>query len=656
MAEVILICLLEVFIWNDTKLNLKFFGEKNKMRKFISLLAVLSLAVSAFTQTAIAADYGDGIEDGEVFLSLTKTAEPLRDLTTNLTVITEEEIKEKSAKNLGEIIEGELGISYKNNGPLGQTQSVFMRGASSAQTLVLIDGRRVNDVALGTADFTAIPANMIERVEIIRGSGAAVYGTGAFGGVINVITKKATPLTPNVNPYFSYGTFNTINAGITGAYANDVVSILIAPSMLSSDGYRKNSFYDSKNIFGKIGINLTENSEIVLSGQAYNADIGNPGSLSYPSETAKQFEDNNYLKLDYNTKIEDFKIQVSGYNANYTRKAGDMFDAWGAYFDKYNTVNTGVKGSVNYRDSITLGVEWDKSEFKQKNLITEIEDVNKNRETLSGYIQAFLTFDSVEKLTIIPTLRGDKSNDFGEIVTPAVSAIYKLNDNMKISGNASKVWNAPTFNQLYYPANSWGYEGNPNLKPEKGFSYDLGFEYTGTKAAFAITGFYIDSHDLINWEFDPNTYRTTPVNIDKAKQYGCEIGFSYDMSKEISYKINYTYTRAENVETKQTLTYVPMHKFNYVLTLKPTSLEGLKLTFDAGYTATTAYQVKSASNPENLYLEDYLLLNIRADYQIMKYVSLWAKIDNLTNNETYQLSYDYPMTGVTGTAGIDIKF
>ena len=636
--------------------NKFFYGEKNKMRKFISLLAVLSLAVSAFTQTVIAAGYEEDENEEVLFLSLTKTAEPLRDLTTNLTVITEEEIKEKSAKNLGEIIEGELGISYKNNGPLGQTQSVFMRGASSAQTLVLIDGRRVNDVALGTADFTAIPANMIERVEIIRGSGAAVYGTGAFGGVINVITKKATPLTPNVNPYFSYGTFNTINAGITGAYANDVVSILIAPSMLSSDGYRKNSFYYSKNIFGKIGINLTENSEIVLSGQAYNADIGNPGSLSYPSETAKQFEDNNYLKLDYNTKIEDFKIQVSGYNANYTRKAGDMFDAWGAYFDKYNTVNTGVKGSVNYRDSITLGVEWDKSEFKQKNLITEIEDVNKNRETLSGYIQAFLTFDSVEKLTIIPTLRGDKSNDFGEIVTPAVSAIYKLNDNMKISGNASKVWNAPTFNQLYYPANSWGYEGNPNLKPEKGFSYDLGFEYTGTKAAFAITGFYIDSQDLINWEFDPNTYRTTPVNIDKAKQYGCEIGFSYDMSKEISYKINYTYTRAENVETKQTLTYVPMHKFNYVLTLKPTSLEGLKLTFDAGYTATTAYQVKSASNPENLYLEDYLLLNIRADYQIMKYVSLWAKIDNLTNNETYQLSYDYPMTGVTGTAGIDIKF
>ena len=247
------------------------------MRKFISLLAVLSLAVSAFTQTAIAADYNEGVEDGEVFLSLTKTAEPLSDLTTNLTVITEEEIKEKSANTLGDILEGELGISYKSTGTLGQSQSVFMRGAKSTQTLVLVDGRRVNSISTGDADFTAIPASMIEKVEIIRGSGAALYGTGAFGGVINVITKKATPFTPNVNPYFSYGTFNTINAGITGAYANDVVSILVAPSMLSSDGYRPNSFYDSKNIFGKIGVNLTENSEIVLSGQAYNADIGNPG-------------------------------------------------------------------------------------------------------------------------------------------------------------------------------------------------------------------------------------------------------------------------------------------------------------------------------------------------------------------------------------------
>lgn len=604
------------------------------MRKIVSLLAVLSLAVSVFTQNVVAAENNETNEDGEeLFLSLTKTAEPLSDLTTNLTIITQEEIQEKNAKTLGDVIEGELGISYKNNGPLGQTQSVFMRGATSAQTLVLIDGRNVNEIALATADFTAIPANMIERVEIIRGSGAALYGTGAFGGVINVITKKATPLTPNVNPYFSYGTFNTINAGITGAYANDVVSILIAPSMLSSDGYRENSFYNSKNIFGKIGVNLTEDSEIVLSGQAYNADIGNPGPKSKPTPEAKQFEDNNYLRLDYNTTIEDFKINVFGYNSNSMRKASGVGD-YGPWSGSYNTANTGVKGNVTYKEMLTLGLEWNKTEFKQRDEIANVEEINKFRESAAAYLQAILTFGD---LTLIPVVRGDLNNDYEDVFTPALSIVYKLTDEIKLSGNVSKVFRAPSFNDLYFPCMC-----NPDLKPEKGWSYDLGVEYTQGKFTGMVTGFYIDSEDLIAYD----TY-WVPQNIDKAKQYGYEVGLKYDMCKEISHKINYTYTRAEDTNTHTDLIYKPMHNLNYVLTVSP--VKGLKISADVSYVTTTLCETGN-------YLDDYCIVNARADYQIMKYVSLWVKGNNLTNNDTYQLSYDYPMPGITGTAGIDVKF
>lgn len=632
------------------------------MRKFISLLAVLSLAVSVFTQNIVAAENNETNEDGEeLFLSLTKTAEPLSDLTTNLTVITEEEIKEKSANTLGDIIEGELGIAYKSNGPLGQQQSVFMRGASSAQTLVLIDGRRVNSISTGDADFTAIPASMIERVEIIRGSGSALYGTGAFGGVINVITKKATPLTPNVNPYFSYGTFNTINAGITGAYANDVVSILVAPSMTSSDGYRPVSFYNSKNIFGKIGVNLTEDSEIVLSGQAYNADIGNPGQIG--SYQSKQFEDNNYLKLDYNAKFEDFKVQVSGYNANYNSEAFDLnATGWNKYNNNYNTVNTGVKGSVSYNDFLTLGLEWDKTEFKLKNLDTNIETVNKNRETTAAYLQAIF---NIGNLTLIPVIREDISNDYEDVFTPALSAVYKLTDEIKISGNASKVFRAPSFNDLYWPGSE-----NPNLKPEKGWSYDLGAEYSNGKFAAIATGFYIESEDLISWApVDPTNPdgAWVPSNVDKSRQYGYEIGLKYDMCNEISHKVNYTYTRAENQETHQNLTYRPLHNLNYAITVKP--MKGLKISADVSYVTSTMYAVKTAESSyeyegetytipgtPDLYLDDYCIVNARVDYQIMKYVSLWVKGNNLTNNDKYQLSYGYPMPGITGTAGIDVRF
>lgn len=617
------------------------------MKKLISLSVTLFLTAIVLTQNVAAANFEENENEEIVFLSLTKNAEPLSDLTTNLTVITEEEIKEKNAKNLGEIVDGEAGISYKSYGPLGQTQSIYMRGSAAGHVLVLVDGRAVNDIGTGGgADFTSIPANIIERVEIIRGSGAALYGTGAFGGVINVITKKATPLTPNVNPYFSYGTFNTINTGITGAYANDVISILIAPSMLSSDGYRKNSFYDSKNIFSKIGVNLTENSEIVLSGQAYNADLGNPGSLTYASETAKQFEDNNYLKLDYNTKIEDFKVQVSGYNANYTRKAGDVTgDPYMDYLNKYNTINTGVKGNVTYKEMLTLGLEWDKTEFKQKDLLSDTEKINRSRENAAAYLQAILKFGD---LTLIPVVRGDKNTDYEDVFTPALSAVYKLTDEIKVSGNVSKVWNAPTFGQIYGD-DTW-YAPAPDLKPEKGISSDLGVEYSNEKVGISLTGFYITSEDLIQNKLAGLVYQAQ--NVDKARQYGYEVEATYYMNyqnipKGIKHKLNYTYLRAEDTKTHKDLIYKPMHTFNYILSVSP--VKQFKFTVDVSYVTSTLCETRD-------YLKDYCLVGARADYQINKYVSLWVKGDNLTNDEKYQLSYGYPMPGITGTAGIDVRF
>lgn len=604
--------------------KLVFKGEKNKMRKFISLLAVLSLAVSAFAQTVIAADYDEDENEGEVFLSLTKTAEPLKNLTTNLTVITEEEIKEKNAHNLADILIGETDVFVKSYGALGQSKSVFMRGSRSGQVLVLIDGRPVSSVDTTGVDFDSIPASMIEKIEIIRGSGAAIYGTGAFGGVINVITKKATPLTPNVNPYFSYGTFNTINAGITGAYANDVVSILVAPSLLSSDGYRPNSFYDSKNIFGKVAVSIGDNSEFIVSGQAYNADIGNPGSIFSPSLTDKMLQDRSYLKADYLLDLEKIKFQLSGWESNSSRQS----NSWGTWYHYYNE-DTGIKATVSYDDIILAGIDYSNFIYENKGSYKEV------RAKTAGYVQGFI---NVGELTLIPALRYEMISDNDEdIFTPALSAIYKLTDEIKFSGNISKVWNEPNFDQLYFP-----YMSNPDLKPEEGVSSDIGVEYSKNNFSAAVTGFYITTKNLImNDEF------WIPQNIANTKQYGVEFVTRYDMCKEVSHKLNYTYLRAEDIDLNKDLMYSPMHSLNYSITVKPIS--PLKISADVSYNATILDEYGN-------YMDDYCIVDARVDYQVMKYVSLWVKGNNLTNNDKYQLSAGYPMLGITGTAGIDVRF
>ena len=135
------------------------------------------------------------------------------------------------------------------------------------------------------------------------------------------------------------------------------------------------------------------------------------------------------------------------------------------------------------------------------------------------------------------------------------------------------------------------------------------------------------------------------------------------MCKEVSHKLNYTYTRAEDTNTHQTLTYKPLHNLNYAITVKP--VKALKISADVSYVAKTYVNESIVGydamwNPVVLahadYLDDYCIVNARADYQINKYVSLWVKGNNLTNNDTYQLSFGYPMPGITGTAGIDVRF
>ncbi|MDD5021602.1 MAG: TonB-dependent receptor [Endomicrobiaceae bacterium] len=605
------------------------------MKKIILLAITMALCTQVF-----ASGQNDTENKEEVFLSLTKFAEPLKDLGTNLTVITRKNIEEKNAKTLGDVLEDELGISYKSYGPLGQTVSISMRGATAGQTLVLIDGRRVNEIGTGGgADFNSIPASMIEKVEIIRGSGSAMYGTGAFGGVINVITKKADILTPNINPYFSYGTFNTINAGITGAYANETVSMLVAPSVLSSDGYRTNSFYNSKNIFGNFAVKPTENSEIAFSGQFYDADFGNPGPVAWASNTAKQFEKNNYSKLDYNTKYQDFDIKISGYDSQNKREAYDFVNY---YANTYYTDTIGIKSLFSYKEFIFAGMEWEKTAYKQLDDMYGMEQINRSRENSAFYMQSIL---NIEKLTLIPVIRSDMNTDYSDVATPALSAIFKINDFIKLSGNISKVWNAPTFGQIYGD-NTW-YIANHDLKPEKGTSSDIGIEYASKDFSAMLTCFYIDTNNLIqNILVDPVMYQYQAQNIGQTKQYGYEVELGYNMFKILNHKLNYTYLRASDTNTNKDLTYKPMHKVNYALTILP--VKQVKINADVSYTATTLDEYRN-------YFKDYCTVNLRVDYHITKNISIWAKCDNITN-ETYQLSLDYPMPGVTGYSGIDIKF
>ncbi|MDR3112012.1 MAG: TonB-dependent receptor [Elusimicrobiota bacterium] len=597
----------------------------------VSLCVALLFAVNAVLTSIVFA------KEHEVFLSLTKSEVDIENLPTNVTIITKEEIEEKHIKNLAELLENEVGLFYKTNGNVGGTPTVFVRGvAGAARTLLLIDGRKVNSADSGSANFTSMPASMIERVEIIRGSGSSVYGTGSFGGVINVITKTAKEHTQtNVGTFF--GSDGTFKPYAVLPYYSDKINVLFAGSVYQTDGYRKNSQYKDSNILFNGSVNITENSSLSLSANSYDADFSYPGSTIY-NDFGRQRDHNEYIKADYKLNLTNAEIRTSVYNS---KNVGFNDSSWGGA--KSTNKVLGVQGEIFWND-ILFGIECYQDSYKNENTgISGVVDgtptIDKKRETIATYAQ--YVFSPIALLRFIPSVRYDNNSAYGNVFTPSISVIANLTENFKISANSGKVWRAPTFADLYYPGFA-----NSDLKPEEGISSDLGFEFTKSNIKTAVTGFFIDSSNLIILD---NTW--TPQNIGKAQQCGVEFSLGFIMTSWLTHETNYTYLESKNKSTNyygKSIYYSPKNTVNYSLILKPYKT----VSFSAILNYRDKYYTDEANTKE---IKDIITVDTSLNYNAAKGINVWLKVSNITN-EKYEIVDGYPMPRAALQIGIDAKF
>lgn len=616
-----------------------------KMKKAVLTAVVLCLAANIiFAQ--------------EVFLSMTKYADDLEKLPTNVTVISQEKIQESHASDIGELLESEAGITGFQNGTKGDMQAVFIRGAAnSARTLVLIDGRKINNASSGGADtLAAIPLSMVERIEIIRGAGAALYGAGAFGGVINIITKKSTPLSPLAEIGLSGGERNTLNPSGNIGLNFGPASLFLGYAHYQTDGYRyapdpanpagqKHSDYTDDNFLFNGSVNLGENQTLSLSANKYNADFQYPGSLIF-GDLGKRKDDAYYLKADYEIKIlEDMNLKVSAYQSD---NKTDNFDE-SAYSNGNHDISknevAGAQLNLIWRD-LTVGGEYGKENwtgdvYDYDAFPAERIKMKKDRDNTAAFVQYNFVMG---QLRLLPTLRYDNNSVYGDFISPALSAIVNTEQNIKFSINISRVWRAPTFNDLYYPNNS-----NPDLKPEDGVSTDIGIEWANSKIKIAGTFFHIESDNLIVSEADI-FYHYIPYNISKARQMGFEFEAGYMMFSFLSHRFNYTYLEAQDISgakqsERKDLPYSPKNSVNYTLNVKPIS--------DLSISAVLHYRDVYLSGSK--WMKENITLDLLSNYKVNKNFAVWLKVINAGDLE-YQVSNGYPMPRRTVYAGIDVKF
>ena len=248
------------------------------MKHSISIFSSLTLFV-LFPFCLLAQEKEVTLE--EVVVTATRDVQEIRKIPANVTVITREGIEQSNAQNVVDLLRNEVDIEVQDYYGNGKSASVDIRGFGETgplNTLVLVDGRRVNEIDLSGVDWSQIPLDQIERVEIVRGSGSVLYGDNAAGGVINIITRK--PEKPiSVQAEGVGGSYGYYKGGTSVAGKWGPLSAILSASYQNTDGYRENGFLRAKDIGGKFIYDLNENLSFNLSGSFHQDDTGLPGGF-----------------------------------------------------------------------------------------------------------------------------------------------------------------------------------------------------------------------------------------------------------------------------------------------------------------------------------------------------------------------------------------
>ena len=529
---------------------------------FSIILFILSLSIPF----SLVAQEKEVILD-EVVVTATRDAEEIRKIPANVTVITREGIEQSNSKNVVDLLKDQVDLVVRDYYGNGKTAAVDIRGFGETATLnvlVLVDGRRVNDIDLSGVDWTQISLDQVERIEIVRGSGTVLYGDNASGGVINIITKR--PEKPfSAHAEGAAGSYGYYKGGASAGGKWGPLSALFSGSYQDTDGYRENGFLKAKDVGGKIIFDLNEDISFNLSGSFHQDDSGLPGGLPKaiyevdrratlaPNDKAKT--DDGYLALGTKAKFGDWgRFEM---NLSYrTREVTDLFRSY-AFEDKRNLSTWGVtpryileKPLWIIPNKLICGLDFyysDSNVFsesafgsnrvevtKQSTGLYLLDEVSllKNLIFSLGFREEWATYDLFQD---VPRVK-DKNQES----EPAwnVSLDYLFDKKSSVYLSAKRTFRFPVTDELiqFFPT----FRVNPNIKPQTGYNYEAGVRHAFTDQIEAnLTLFWIETHDEIF--FNPLTFANE--NFPKTRRQGIEVGGKARPFQWLSLWANYSYIK-----------------------------------------------------------------------------------------------------------------
>jgi vitamin B12 transporter len=594
--------------------------------KKIKQAVAAALAMTTLSTAAHAID--------EVVVTASRTPENVDDVLAATTVITRDELSRSLTADVGEMIRMHAGIELGRNGGIGQPTSIFIRGANSSHTLVLMDGIRMNPGTFGTASLQNIPPDTIERIEIVKGPRSTLYGSDAIGGVINIITRKPTESGLDADARAAYGSFDTRQLSGSIDASGDVGSIGANVASIESDGFptrkasRTDSPYENLTVGARAG---TEVGGVKLAARFYQTE-GTSDYLSSPTLPLSQ---------DFLDRVTSVQASTSFGNAWETRLVVSRFDN----SIEQNEPLVFIPGEMDYLNTQRVSVDWQNDfALTDNNHLTagamyQDEDANslsfgtlflRNTKVKNVYVQDRW---SNESHALLLAVGYTDYSTFGSNTTWNAEYGYKITDGLRVVAAVGTAYRAPNATDLY------GFGGNPNLQPEESLNAELSLRYKLDAHSFAVTAFQNDIDDLVAYDNSVSRVR----NIAEARIRGYELSYAYT-ADDWRVHAEAVYQDPRDRRTDQLL----LRRAKRTVTAGYSQSFG---AFDVGLDAVYSGPRMDFGFPTNIELDSYVLANLRASYRFTDHLTMLVQIDNLTNTQ-YELASGYNTADRSGTIAL----
>ncbi|KHE91112.1 MAG: TonB-dependent receptor [Candidatus Scalindua rubra] len=574
-------------------------------------------------------------EDTEVIMvTATRTETLVSQLPDSVSIISREQIDQQKATTIFEALRSVPGLNIQKSGGIGRLTNVTIRGSSTNQVLVMIDGVQVNSPTLGSFDFANLTTDNVERIEVLRGPQSTLYGSDAMGGLINIVTRKGEGR-PRFSIRSEFGTpERTFTESINSSGSIEKFNYSVDLTRVDSDGRGADDDYNKNNISSRLGYEINDTMNFETSMRYNDSKVGiDDGQFRQDPNRTAQNEDFNMnavfsqLLTDWWSQSLKFSFADSDFIDIDRPNPGTSETA--SPFNRFRLdtqIYTGNwQHTLKYRDIDTFVAG-----FEFENQSADNRTFDKTIINRGWYFQNQLKL--WDRFFFNAGLRIDDNNTFGKDVNPKLSIAYHLKEtDTKLKANYGKGFRGPTLNELFWPG-----AGDPTLNPEESESYDIGFEQYlfEDNVSFGVTYFNNRFSNLIQWA-DDGTGTWRPQNLNSVRSEGIEAEAVIKPFKGLTVRGTFTKTNTRDANHKQlirqpskqgsvNINYSFLDKFN--INIDDTIVGSTREGANGG-------GITPPGRPAIRLNDGFYKLDAAFTYDYSKHCQLYSRIENITNQK-----------------------